>query len=350
MTDSADRVLIIAEVGVNHNGDMALAKKIVDAIATTDVDVIKFQTAVPELLMSVSTPKAEYQKASTGEAQSAIEMIAELQFTADQFIELKAYVESVGKVFLSTAFDHLSLAFLSDIGLRLFKIPSGEITNLPYLRDVARRADDIILSTGMSQLSEVDAALSAIVSEGFPRERITVLQCNTAYPSPISDTNLRAMVNMGRTLEVMYGYSDHTEGISASVAAVALGARVIEKHVTTDRNLPGPDQHASMEPADFALLVSTIREIEQALGSPDKRVSESERINIPIARRGLYAARDIAAGSVISEDDLVALRPEAEVSPMAFDVVVGATTSRSFDRHEAISLSGLVVANDASSA
>jgi N,N'-diacetyllegionaminate synthase len=347
MTDTTDRVLIIAEVGVNHNGDMTLAKEIVDAIANTDVDVIKFQTAVPELLMSASTPKAEYQKAATGEEQSAIEMIAELQFTADEFIELKAYVENVGKIFLSTAFDHLSLGFLSDIGLRLFKIPSGEITNLPYLRDVARRANDIILSTGMSQLSEVEAAVSAIVAEGFPRARITVLQCNTAYPSPISDTNLRAMVHMGHALEVMYGYSDHTEGISASVAAVALGARVIEKHVTTDRNLPGPDQHASMEPADFALLVSTIRDIEKALGSPEKRVSESERINIPIARRGLYAARDIAAGAVISETDLVALRPEAEVSPMEYDIVIGSTTSRAFHRHDAISRNGLVAATDA---
>lgn len=341
MTETNSRVLIIAEVGVNHNGDMALAKQIVDSVATTDVDIIKFQTAVPELLMVDNTPKAEYQKETTGDEESAIDMIRSLVFDFDQFVELKTYVEQTGKRFLSTAFDHPSLAFLSEMGLKLFKIPSGEITNLPYLRDVASRADDIILSTGMSEISEVQNALDAITATGFPRNRITVLQCNTAYPTPISDTNLRAMVAMGEKLDVAIGFSDHTEGISASVAAVALGATVIEKHVTVDKSLPGPDQHASMEPEEFALMVKTIREVEQTLGSDQKIVSSSERMNIPIARRGLYAARDIPAGKVLSSEDVIALRPEALISPMDYDSVVDSTATRAISKHEPLSFENL---------
>ena len=334
-----NRVLIIAEVGVNHNGDLNLAKQIVDSIAHTDVDVIKFQTVVPELLMVPTTPKAQYQQETTGTEESAFEMISSLQFSYDEFVELKKYVEAAGKRFLSTAFDHPSLAFLSDLGLSLFKIPSGEITNLPYLRDVAGRADDIILSTGMSELSEVDAAVSAITATGFPRERITVLQCNTAYPTPLSDTNLRAMVAMGEALNIATGFSDHTEGFSASVAAVALGATVIEKHVTVDKMLPGPDQHASMEPEEFAVMVSTIREIEQTLGSPEKTVSASERVNIRIARRGLYAARDVPAGERLTRDDIVALRPEASISPMEYDRVIGAQVNHVILKHSALTWS-----------
>ena len=336
-----NRVLIIAEVGVNHNGDLNLAKQIVDSIAHTDVDVIKFQTVVPELLMVPTTPKAQYQQETTGTEESAFEMISSLQFSYDEFVELKKYVEATGKRFLSTAFDHPSLAFLSELGLSLFKIPSGEITNLPYLRDVAGRADDIILSTGMSELSEVDAAVSAITATGFPRDRITVLQCNTAYPTPLSDTNLRAMVAMGEALDIATGFSDHTEGFSASVAAVALGATVIEKHVTVDKTLPGPDQHASMEPEEFAVMVSTIRDIEQTLGSPKKTVSASERVNIPIARRGLYAAREIPAGAVLTPDDVIALRPEAAISPMDVDRVIGQTATHGFSQHEPISFDAL---------
>lgn len=341
MSSKSQKVLIIAEVGVNHNGDIKLAKQIIDSVAFTDVDVIKFQTVNPELLMVSSTPKAEYQKETTGEEESAFEMIRKLQFSFEEFVELKAYVEKSGKVFLSTAFDHPSLAFLSKLGLKLFKIPSGEITNLPYLRDVASRAHDIILSTGMSDISEVKNALDAITATGFPRDRITVLQCNTAYPTPISDTNLRAMVSMGQKLDVAIGFSDHTEGISASVAAVALGATVIEKHVTVDKSLPGPDQHASLEPEEFALMVQTIREVEQSLGSDKKIVSSSERINIPIARRGLYAARDIPAGSVITSEDLIALRPEALVSPMEYDSIIDAVATRSFSKHDPITFEGI---------
>jgi len=338
------RTLIIAEVGVNHNGDLALAKRIVDAIAVSDVDIIKFQTFTPELLMTSATPKAEYQKNTTGEEESAIDMIASLAFTQDQYRELQSYVEATGKRFLSTAFDHPSLQFLSDLGLTLFKIPSGEVTNLPYLRDVAARASDIIVSTGMCVIDEVRAAVDAITATGFPRERITVLQCNTSYPTPLTDTNLRAMVTLGEDLGLPFGFSDHTEGFAASVAAVALGATVIEKHVTVDRSLPGPDQHASMEPDEFALMVRTIREVEQALGSADKVVSPSERVNIPIARRGLYAARPIATGAQLTPDDVIALRPEASISPMRYDEVIGATATRSYATHEALDFDGLTPA------
>jgi N,N'-diacetyllegionaminate synthase len=338
------RTLIIAEVGVNHNGDLDLAKRIVDAIAVSDVDIIKFQTFTPELLMTSATPKAEYQKNTTGEEESAIDMIASLAFTQDQYRELQTYVEGTGKRFLSTAFDHPSLQFLSDLGLTLFKIPSGEVTNLPYLRDVAVRASDIIVSTGMCVIDEVQAAVDAITATGFPRERITVLQCNTSYPTPLTDTNLRAMVTLGDDLGLPFGFSDHTEGFAASVAAVALGATVIEKHVTVDRSLPGPDQHASMEPDEFALMVRTIREVEQALGSANKVVSPSERVNIPIARRGLYAARPIAAGSPVTADDVIALRPEAHISPMRYDDVIGSTATRAYATHEALDFDGLTPA------
>lgn len=337
MSNSTNKVLIIAEVGVNHNGSLDLAKSIIDSVAETDVDIIKFQTVVPELLMIETTPKAEYQKQTTGESESAFEMIRALQFSNEDFIELKSYVESKGKQFLSTAFDLGSLDFLYDLGLRIFKIPSGEITNLPYLRKIAKLAEDIILSTGMSTIDEVEAAIDAICKVGFPKSRITVLQCNTSYPTPLADTNLKAMVALGSKLGVPFGFSDHTEGIAASSAAVALGATVIEKHVTVDKSLPGPDQHASMEPEEFSLLVRTIREIESVLGVEEKLVTESERHNIHIARRGLYAARDIAPGETLTLENVIALRPESVISPMEVDRVLGKTASRGFRRHEQVS-------------
>lgn len=332
-------VLVIAEVGVNHNGDMALAKKIVDSIAHIDVDIIKFQTLIPDLLMVPSTPKAEYQKESTGTSESAFEMISKLQFSFEEFIELRDYVEAAGKKFLSTAFDLKSLAFLHDLGIRHFKIPSGEITNLPYLRETARLADDIILSTGMSTMKDIAQALDALLAEGFEKSKITVLQCNTAYPTPLEDCNLRAMNTMSTQLNVKIGFSDHTEGISAPLAAVALGATVIEKHVTIDKNLPGPDQHASMEPDQLEILVRNIREIELALGSDRKTVSESEKLNIPIARRGLYAAQDIEPGTVITSENLVALRPEADISPMEIDLIVGKSSQQYIPKYAPINWS-----------
>jgi N-acetylneuraminate synthase len=341
MTDP--HALVIAEIGVNHNGDLGLAKQMVDAAAAADVDVIKFQSFVPELLLLDSAPKAAYQEETTGSESSAMEMIAALTFSFDEFRELKAYVESRGKVFLSTAFDLPSLAFLADLGLETFKIPSGEITNLPYLRAMAGYASDIIMSTGMSDLTDIRAAYAALTAAGFPGDRVTVLQCNTAYPSPADDANLRAMITIGADLGIAYGYSDHTEGPNAALAAVALGATVIEKHFTTDRTLPGPDQGASMEPDDFARLVRDIREIERALGSSEKTITPSERENRPVARRGVYASRDLAAGEVLTWDDVVCLRPESGMSPMDLDAVIGRPLTRALARHEPVSTADVAV-------
>ena len=333
-----DSVIVIAEIGVNHNGDLDLARRMVDAAAEAGVDVIKFQSFDPELLLLDSAPKAAYQEKTTGSESSAMEMLAALQFDYDQFRALKTHVEERGKVFLSTAFDLPSLRFLADLGLRTFKVPSGEITNLPYLRAIAGVATDVIMSTGMSDLADVRAGFAALTSAGVGREHFTVLQCNTAYPSPASDANLRAMVTMGDDLGVRYGYSDHTQGPLTALAAVAMGATVIEKHFTTDRSLPGPDQAASMEPGDFARLVADIRELELARGSAEKTVTPSELENRPIARRGVYAARDLAAGEVVGEQDIVCLRPEAKMSPMDLDAVIGRPLRRPLLRHEALSL------------
>lgn len=334
--NSRERVLIIAEIGVNHNGDFALAKRMVDAAAVSDLDFIKFQTAIPELVQIAAAPKAKYQTETTDSEESAMDMISGLQFSYDQFRELKRYVESTGKHFLSTAFDLQSVAFLGSLDMGLFKIPSGEITNLPYLRAIAGIADEIILSTGMSTMGEVSAAVDAIAATGFSRDRMTVLQCNTAYPSPLDDVNLLAMVTMGREFGVKYGYSDHTQGTSSSLAAVALGASVIEKHFTTDNSLPGPDQRASMEPDSFAQLVASIREIERVLGSPVKEITESERENRVVARRGVYAARDLVAGETLSLDDLVCLRPETPLSPMQIDSLIGRPIAVALARHSPV--------------
>jgi N,N'-diacetyllegionaminate synthase len=331
-----ERVLIIAEVGVNHNGDVELAKRIVDAIAETDVDIIKFQNGDPKLIMVESTPKAVYQARTTGVEESAIQMLEKLMFGRAELVELKAYVEGKGKEFLSTSFDLGGLDDLAELGLTTYKCPSGEITNLPYLRKMAHQADRLILSTGMADLDDVRAALDAITATGFPKDAITVLQCNTAYPTSVADANLRAMGTMRDELGVAVGYSDHTAGDAAALAAVALGATVIEKHVTLDRTLPGPDQHASMEPAEFARMVAGIRDVSAALGSAVKAPTASELENRPIARRGVYAARDLAAGEVIAADDLVMLRPETTVSPMEVDRIVGRPLASAVARHEPI--------------
>lgn len=337
----ADRVLVIAEIGVNHNGELALAKEMVDAAARSDVDIIKFQTAQIDLLQVETAPKARYQQEATEKEESSTEMLSRLQLSYDEFAELKQYIEGRGKEFLSTAFDLVSLDFLQSLGMSRYKIPSGEITNLPYIRAIARRAEQVILSTGMATLGEIGRAVDAIEAEGFPRAGITVLQCNTAYPSPLADTNLRAMVSFAERFGTAYGYSDHTVGSVASLAAVALGATVIEKHFTTDRTLPGPDQHASMEPDEFVRFVSDIRGVGEVLGSPIKDVTPSELENRPIARRGLYFARDLEAGSVVGESDIVALRPESEVSPMEVDTIVGRRLAQPVGHHEPVSVSTL---------
>lgn len=319
-----NKTFIIAEIGVNHNADFELAVEMIEAAANCGVDAIKFQTAVPELVQTSSAPKADYQKVTTGNAdESQLEMSRKFHFTHDIFPLLKQEVEKRGKMFLSTAFDLKSLDYLTSMGESIYKIPSGEITNLPYLRAIAQRASEVYISTGMATFEEVEAAVNALLEAGQTKEQITVLQCNTEYPSPYSDVNLLAMVEMGKKLGLKYGYSDHTPGIEISVAAVALGATIIEKHFTTDKSLPGPDQQASLDPAEFKAMVNAIRNIELALGNPEKRTSPSEAKNKFIARRSIFTSRDIEVGEILSMDNLVILRPESGISPMLIDEFIG---------------------------
>ncbi len=318
------KTFIIAEIGVNHNADFNLAVDMIEAASNCGVDAIKFQTAVPELVQTSSAPKADYQKVTTGNAdESQLEMSRKFHFTHDIFPLLKQEVEKRGKMFLSTAFDLKSLDYLTRMGESIYKIPSGEITNLPYLRAIAQRASEVYISTGMATFDEVEAAVNALLASGQTKEQITVLQCNTEYPTPVSDVNLLAMVEMGKKLGLKYGYSDHTPGIEISVAAVALGATIIEKHFTTDKSLPGPDQQASLDPIEFKAMVDAIRNIEKALGSPEKKTSPSEAKNKFIARRSIVSSRDIEAGEILSLDNLVILRPESGISPMFIDEFIG---------------------------
>ncbi len=318
------KTFIIAEIGVNHNADFNLAVDMIEAASNCGVDAIKFQTAVPELVQTSSAPKADYQKVTTGNAdESQLEMSRKFHFTHDIFPLLKQEVEKRGKMFLSTAFDLKSLDYLTRMGESIYKIPSGEITNLPYLRAIAQRASEVYISTGMATFDEVEAAVNALLASGQTKEQITVLQCNTEYPTPVSDVNLLAMVEMGKKLGLKYGYSDHTPGIEISVAAVALGATIIEKHFTTDKSLPGPDQQASLDPIEFKAMVDAIRNIEKALGSPEKKTSPSEAKNKFIARRSIFSSGDIEAGEILSLDNLVILRPESGISPMFIDEFIG---------------------------
>lgn len=332
------KTLVIAEIGVNHNGDFDLAKKLITEAASTGADVIKFQTALPELVQTPTAPKAKYQEVTTGTSDSALEMSKGFHFPLETFPELQKLVEDQGKIFMSTAFDLVSLRFLSEMGQTVYKVPSGEITNLPYLRAVADFAEEVIISTGMSNLDEIEAAVSVMLTNGIPKEKITVLQCNTAYPTPIQDANVLAMVTLGQQIGTNFGYSDHTIGPAASLAAVALGATVIEKHITLDCNLTGPDHAASMEPQEFKLMVDLIREIDESLGTSEKIVTQSEIENKQIARRGLYFSRNINAGEILDASDLVCLRPENGFSPMEIDQVIGKSLTIDVSKFDSVKL------------
>jgi len=315
--------IIIAEIGVNHNADLDLAISMIQAAVESGADIIKFQTAIPELVQTVQAPMAEYQIVNTHKEESQLEMSRKFHFAHEVFPRLKKEVEKRGKKFMSTAFDMKSLDLLTSMGETTYKIPSGEITNLPFLREVALRARKVLLSTGMATWNEVKDAVHVLLACGMKKSQITVLQCNTAYPTPFEDVNLMAMVTMGENFNLKYGYSDHTPGIEAAIAAVALGATVIEKHFTTDHELPGPDQKASLEPVIFAAMVRGIRNIEKALGNGVKQPSVSETKNKFIARRGVFTARDIAAGEIFDLHNLIMLRPEMGLSPMYIDQVLG---------------------------
>ena len=332
------KTLIIAEAGVNHNGDLELAKQIVKAAANAGADLVKFQTFTAERLAIDSAPKADYQNQTTDQKQSQFAMLRQLELSAEMHEQLIVYCSKQGIGFFSTGFDLQSVDYLASLGADRFKIPSGEITNLPYLRHVGAFGKPLILSTGMATLGEIEAALDVIEAAGTNRSKVTVMHCNTEYPTPMQDVNLRAMCSIRDAFGVAVGYSDHTLGIEVPIAAVALGATVIEKHLTLDRNLAGPDHKASLEPDEFAAMVRVIRNIEQAMGDGTKRPSPSESKNKSIARKSLVAARSIKAGERFTPENLTAKRPGTGVSPMRWDEVMGRTATRDYGSDEMIEL------------
>lgn len=332
------KVIIIAEAGVNHNGSYELAIKMVDEAKRAGADYVKFQTAKPELVISTFAPKAEYQKVTTGAAESQLEMCKAIHLPLTDYKPLKEYCDKVGIGFMSTPFDLVSIDVLESLDMDYYKIPSGEITNLPYLRKIASKHRLVILSTGMCEVEEVEAALQVLEQGGVKRSDIIVLHCNTEYPTPMADVNLRAMDDLRRSLGVEVGYSDHTKGIEVPIAAVALGATVIEKHFTLDKTMEGPDHKASLEPDELKAMVDAIRNIEQALGDGHKHVSPSERKNMDIARKSIVAARDIRKGEVLTEENITTKRPGNGISPMRWDSVIGTTAIRDFGYDELIEM------------
>ena len=330
------KTLIIAEAGVNHNGDLGLAKKMAVVAKNAGADIVKYQTAVPELVISKFAQKADYQKEQTGDGESQLEMVRRIHFGFAQHRELKEYCEDIGIQYLSAAFDLPSVDFLASLNLPMFKIPSGEITNLPYLERIAACGKPVLLSTGMSEPAEIEAALQVLRRGGAGE--VTVLHCNTEYPTPAKDANLKAMLDIRERFGCPVGYSDHTLGIEADIAAVALGAVVIEKHFTLDKNMSGPDHKASLSPSELMEMVCAVRRTERMLGSGHKEVSESERKNIAVARKSIVAARDIAAGEVFTADNLTVKRPGDGISPMRWHEVVGQTAKRAFGEDERVEL------------
>ncbi len=318
-----NHVIIIAEAGVNHNGDINLARRMVAEARNAGADYVKFQTAVPELVISSIAPKAEYQKETTGNAQSQLEMCRAIHLPLCDYAGLNELCRQEGIGFMSTPFDLVSIDTLAPLGMDYWKIPSGEITNLPYLRKIGRRGERIIMSTGMSTIQEVEDAVQVLENAGTPRSNIYLLHCTTQYPTPMSDVNLRAMHALDALGCAGIGYSDHTQGIEVPVAAVAMGAKIIEKHFTLDRTLPGPDHRASLEPQELKAMVAAIRNIELAMGSGTKDVAEAERPNIEVARKSIVAARDIRRGEILCEENLTVKRPGNGLSPMLWDSVIG---------------------------
>ena len=329
-------VTIIAEAGVNHNGDLEMAKQMARVAKECGADIVKYQTAVPELVVSRFAAKAEYQKQTTDAAESQLEMIRRLHFSFEAHRELKEYCDSIGIQYLSAPFDIPSVRFLGTLHLPLLKIPSGEITNLPYLEEVGKLKTPVLLSTGMATIVEIDDALRILDESGCPDA--IVLHCNTQYPTPYADANLTAMIDLFEQFGFPVGLSDHTPGWECDVAAAVLGAQVIEKHFTLDKSLPGPDQQASLDPAEFKAMVQAVRNTEAALGSGKKRVTDSEAPNKAIARKSIVAARPIRAGEAFTAENLTTKRPGDGVSPMRWYEVLGRTAKRDFAEDEKIEL------------
>lgn len=333
------RTLVIAEAGVNHNGSIEMAKQLIDVAAEAGVDFVKFQTFKAELLVSKSAVKAEYQQRNLhDENNSQYQMLKQLELTQEQHLILIEYCKKKGVGFFSTPFDLESIDFLSGLHLSIWKIPSGEITNYPYLKKIAQRKEPVILSTGMCGYQEIGDALTVLIENGVPRSEITILHCNTEYPTPMEDVNLRAMQSIAEMFNVKVGYSDHTKGIEVPIAAVALGASVVEKHFTLDRNLEGPDHKASLEPDELKRMVTSIRNIEKALGCGEKRISFSEAKNILVARKSIVAACKIERGEVFTEKNLAVKRPGSGISPMRWLDVIGKKATRLYEPDDLIEL------------
>jgi N,N'-diacetyllegionaminate synthase len=332
------RTLIIAEAGVNHNGDIEMAKALIDAAADAGADIVKFQTFVAERLVTGLARKADYQVTNTGSNESQYQMLKRLELTSQMHDELIVHSARRGIEFFSTAFDLQSLDYLISLGMKRIKIPSGEITNLPYLRRIGGFTKQVILSTGMSNLGDIEAALDVLEQAGTPRSQIVVLHCNTEYPAPMNEVNLKAMQSIAQAFGVQVGFSDHTEGTEIAIAAVALGACVIEKHLTLDCSLSGPDHRASIEPKDLANMIRSIRNIELAMGDGVKRPTLSEKRNKPIARKSLVASKVILAGEKFTSDNITAKRPGSGISPMSWDDVIGRQAVRDFQPDELIVL------------
>lgn len=330
-----NKTLIIAEAGVNHNGSIEMAKQLIDAAAVAGVDYVKFQTFKAEKLVTKDAKQAEYQQRNAADS-SQYAMLKKLELTPRQHEELIIYCKQKGVRFLSTAFDLESIEYLHSLSLGVWKIPSGEITNYPYLKKIAQYGEPVIMSTGMCSMDDVEQAINVLLKNGLTKEQITLLHCNTEYPTPMQDVNLKAMLQLRDKFGVKVGYSDHTKGIEVPIAAVALGAEVIEKHFTLDRNLPGPDHKASLESNELKAMVDAIRNIEQALGDGQKHVSASEGKNIAIARKSIVAAKDIKRGELLTEENLTTKRPGSGISPMRWEELIGTKAIRDFKEDELI--------------
>ncbi|RPD45521.1 N-acetylneuraminate synthase [Paracnuella aquatica] len=333
------KTLIIAEAGVNHNGSLDLAKQLIDVAAGAGVDIVKFQTFKASKIASNVAAKADYQKQTTGANDSQLSMLQKLELDEAAHDKLLAYCKEKGIAFLSTPFDLESIVMLREKGITIGKIPSGEITNLPYLEAMAKAFRHLILSTGMATMQDVQDAMAVLKTNGVAQENITVLHCNTEYPTPMQDVNLKAMEHLRQELGVEVGYSDHTLGIEVPIAAVAMGATVIEKHFTLDRNMEGPDHRASLEPAELVAMVKAIRNIESALSGPGIKIpSESEKKNMAIARKSIVAARTIAKGEILTPENITVKRPGSGISPMRWYEVCGTAAKRDFEADELITL------------
>ena len=330
------KTLIIAEAGVNHNGDLDLAKQLINAAADAGADLVKFQTFNANRQVTRTSKKADYQTQTTSSTESQHAMLRRLELTEEMHHQLIAHCLTQNIGFLSTGFDIESVDLLVSLGQECFKIPSGEITNLPYLRHIGQLGKTVILSTGMATLGEIEAAIEVLEQTGTPRAKVTVLHCTTEYPTPMNEVNLRAMQSIHAAFDVAVGYSDHTEGIEIAIAAVAMGASVIEKHFTLDRTFPGPDHQASLEPAELKAMVTAIRNIEIALGDGIKRLTPSEARNKPVARKSLVASRAISIGEIFTTENITTKRPGTGISPMRWDELVGQASQKNYNEDDLI--------------